>query len=159
LLPELLGRSRLAQAGAAITVVLALRLYFFALPTDLAAPDELAKSLEPDKLVQQYAPPGAPILYLPMSPDGYLAADRPPGSYYSFFLPWEAEIPGAEERVIEDIEARQVPVVVLDQQTPVWAKYRFRDYAPKLYAYITRAYRPKDDADPRKARVFVREAP
>jgi hypothetical protein len=159
LLPGLLERSRLAQAGAAIAVVLALRLYFFALPTDLAATDELATSLEPDALVQKYAPPGAPILYLPMSPDGYLAADRPPGSFYSFFLPWEAEIPGAEERVIADIEARQVPVIVLDQETPVWDKYKFRDYAPKLYTHITRTYRPQDDADARKARVFVRAAP
>jgi hypothetical protein len=159
LLPGLLGRSRLAQAGAAITVVLALRLYFFALPPDLAATDELAKSLKPDAAVLKHAPPGSSILYLPLSPDGYLAADRQPGSFYSFFLPWEAEIPGAEERVIEDIEARQVPVIVLDQETPVWDKYRFRDYAPKLYAYILRAYRPRDDADARKARVFVRAAP
>lgn len=158
LLPGLLSRSRLAQAGAAVTVVLALRLYFFALPTDLAATDELAKSLKPDAAVLKHARPGSPILYLPLSPHGYLAANRPPGSFYSFFLPWEAELAGAEDRVIEDIEARQVPVIVLDQETPVWDKYKFKDYAPKLYAYIMRTYRPEDDADARKARLFVRAA-
>jgi hypothetical protein len=159
LLPGLFWRSRVAQAGAVIVAALALRLYFFALPNDLNATDELAKSMKPDGMVQQYAPPGAPILYLPMSPDGYLAADRPTGSFYSFFLPWEADIDGAEDRVIADIEQQQVAVIVLDQQTPVWDKYKFKDYAPKLYAYIMKNYHPEDEADPRAARIFVRGVP
>jgi hypothetical protein len=94
-----------------------------------------------------------------MSPDGYLAADRRPGSFYSFFLPWQADLPDAEDRLIADIEQNQVAVIVLDQETPVWAKYRFRDYAPHVYAHIMSTYRPADSSDRRQARVFVRAVP
>jgi hypothetical protein len=159
LMPGLLQRSRLVQTGAILVAVLALRIYFFFLPTDLNAPDELAQSLEPESQVLKYAAPTDPILYLPMSPDGYLAADRRPGSFYSFFLPWEADVPGAEDRLIADIEHNQVKVIVLDQETPVWEKYRFRDYAPQVYAHIMSAYRPVDSGDRRQARIFVRAVP
>lgn len=159
LLPGLLGRSRLVQAGAVIVVVLALRIYFFFLPTDLHATDELAQSMKPETQVLQYAQPNEAVLFLPISPDGYLAADRRPGSFYSFFLPWEADLPDAEARLITDIEANQVAVIVLDQETPVWDKYRFRDYAPQVYAHIMSAYRPVDSSDRRQARIFVRAVP
>jgi hypothetical protein len=159
LMPGLLQRSRLVQAGAILAVVLALRIYFFFLPTDLNAPDELAQSLEPDAQVVQHAQPSDTILYLPMSPDGYLGADRRPGSFYSFFLPWEADVPGAQDRLIADIEQNQVKVIVLDQETPVWEKYRFRDYAPQVYAHIMSSYRPVDSSDRKQARIFVRTVP
>jgi hypothetical protein len=159
LLPGLFGRSRLAQVGTVIVIVLALRIYFFFLPTDLDAPDELAQSLKPEAQVLQYAQPNDTVLFLPMAPDGYLAADRRPGSFYSFFLPWEADLPDAQERLIADIERNQVAVIVLDQETPVWDKYRFREYAPQVYAHIMRSYRPVDSSDRRQARVFVRAVP
>jgi hypothetical protein len=156
---RLIATSRLVQVGAIVVLVLALRIYFFFLPTDLDAPDELAKSLEPDTLVLQHAAPTDSVLYLPMSPDGYLASDRRPGSFYSFFLPWEADLPDAQARLIADIEQNHVAVIVLDQETPVWDKYRFKDYAPDVYAHIMRAYRPVDTGDRRQARVFVRTVP
>jgi len=159
LMPRLLERSRLVQAGAIIVAVLALRIYFFFLPSDLNAPDELAQSLEPESQVLQYAQPSDTILYLPLSPDGYLAADRRPGSFYAFFLPWQADLPGAEDRLIADIEQQQVKVIVLDQETPVWEKYRFREYAPRVYAHIMSAYRPVDSGNRKQARIFVRAVP
>src|SRR5262249_15031155 len=75
LLPGLIERSRVAQAGAVIVVVLALRIYFSFLPTDLDAPDELAQSLKPEAQVLQYAQPNDAVLFLPLAPDGYLAAN------------------------------------------------------------------------------------
>ena len=54
---------------------------------------------------------------------------------------------------------QQVAVIVLDQETPVWEKYKFREYAPKVYAHIVSAYRPVDSQDRRQARVFVRAVP
>jgi hypothetical protein len=151
------GRSRLVQAGGVIVAVLALRIYFLFLPTDLGAPDDLAASLESDSRVMRYADPNDTILYLPMSPDGYLANNRRPGSFYSFFLPWEGDIPGAEDRLIADIERNHVAVIVMDQDAAVWEKYRLRDYAPRLTAYVLEAYRPIDSGDPRQARIFVRD--
>jgi hypothetical protein len=159
LMHGMIERSRLVQAGAILVAVLALRLYFFFLPTDLDAPDELAASLKPDALVLQHAAPNQTVLYLPMAPGGYLATDRRPGSFYAFFLPWQADLPDAEDRLIADIERNQVPVIVLDQETAVWEKYRFRDYAPHVYAHIMSAYRPLDARDSRQARVFVRAVP
>jgi hypothetical protein len=159
LLPGIVGRSRVVQVGTVVVVVLALRIYFFFLPTDLDAPDELARSLRPDSLVLQHATRDRSILYLPMAPDGYLANDRRPGSFYAFFLPWQADLPGAEDRLIADIERNKVAVIVLDQETPVWDKYRFREYAPRIYDHILAAYRPVDSSDKRQARVFVRTVP
>jgi hypothetical protein len=152
-------RSRLVQGGAIAVAVLALRLYFFFLPTDLAAPDELAKSLQPDAHVLKHSGPNDSILYLPMSPDGYLANDRCPGSFYVYFLPWQANLTGAEDRLIADIDHNRVAVIVLDQQTPVWDKYLFREYAPRVYDHILSTYRPIDSSDRRQARVFVRTVP
>jgi len=159
LMGGIVGRSRLVQAAAIMVAVLALRIYFLFLPTDLGAPDELAESLKPDSRVMQYARETDTILYLPMSPDGYLAADRRPGSFYSFFLPWEADVPGAEDRVIADIERNHIAVIVMDQETAVWGKYRLHDYAPRLSAHILTTYRPVDSGDPHQARIFVRGVP
>jgi hypothetical protein len=50
-------------------------------------------------------------------------------------------------------------VIVLDQETAVWEKYRFRDYAPRVYAHILSAYRPLDPRSRSAARVFVRAVP
>jgi hypothetical protein len=99
------------------------------------------------------------VLYLPIAPHGYLADARRPGSVYTYFLPWVADVPGAQERLISDIEAQQVAVIVLDQQTAIWDQYRFSSYAPAVYAHILSHYRPVDSNDRRKARIFVRAAP
>jgi hypothetical protein len=96
---------------------------------------------------------------LPIAPQGYLADDRRPGSFYTSFLPWMAEQPGAEDRIIADIEQNRVATIVLDQEALVWDSYRLSAYAPRLYSHIMSAYRPYDGSDRRKARVFVRAAP
>jgi uncharacterized membrane protein YbaN (DUF454 family) len=153
------GRSRLVQAAAVTVMILALRIYFLFLPTELDAPDELAASLRPDSRVLQHASQDDTILFLPMSPDGYLTHDRRPGSFYTFFLPWQAEIPGAEDRLIADIERNQVAVIVMDQETAVWDKYQFSEYAPRVYAHILKTYRPLDSRDRHQARIFIRGLP
>lgn len=152
---------RWRQATMALGVALllvALRVYFFALPASPAA-DELAASLEPEPLVQRNAPPDSAVLYLPIAPHGYLADQRRPGSFYTYFLPWVADLPGAQERLISDIETQRVAVIVLDQQATIWDRYRFSSYAPTVYAHIMSHYRPVDSNDRRKARIFVRAAP
>jgi len=159
LMQGMLGRSRAVQAGAVLVAVLALRIYFFFLPMDLAAPDELARSLKPDAPVLQHTAPDQTVLYLPIAPGGYLATDRLPGSFYSFFLPWQADLPDAQDRLIADIERNRVAAIVLDPDTAVWEKYRFRDYAPRVYAHILSAYRPLDARSRDEARVFVRAVP
>lgn len=155
-----LTRWRLVLSGLALaTLLVALRVYFFALPVDLPVRDELVASLESEALVQRYAAPDAPVLYLPIAPQGYLAEARRPGSFYTYFLPWIADMPGAQERLIADIERQQVAVIVLDQDARIWDRYRFREYAPAVYAHILATYRPVDSNDRRKARIFVRNGP
>ena len=144
-----------ALVAGTVVMVLALRVYFFFLPLQLGAADELAASLLPDPRISRAAGPEDAVLYLPIAPHGYLAQERSPGSFYTFFLPWQADIPGAEERVIADIEAHRVGVIYMDQETQIWGKYRLREYAPRLHAYILRAYRPVDSRDPKRARIFV----
>ena len=156
-LSSVIGRqSRLVQAVVATVAVVAVRIYFFYLPTDLGAPAELARSLEPEARIARLLTPGDTVLYLPIAPQGYLALDRQPGSFYPYFLPWQAALPGAEDRVISDIEQRQVAVIVLDQDTEIWGKYRLGEYAPRLVAQIMATYHPVDGGDRRKARIFVR---
>lgn len=152
-------RSGKLQLVAVVLVVLALRVYFFFLPERLDVSSELAKSMERDRQVQTNTKPADTVLYLPISPHGYLAENRWPGSFYTSFLPWEAAIPGAEDRIIADIERNKVAMIVLDQETAIWGTYRIREYAPRLYAHIMSAYRPIDGGDRRRARYFIRAAP
>jgi hypothetical protein len=98
-------------------------------------------------------------LYLPIAPQGYLGDARRPGSFYTYFLPWIADVPGAQERLIEDIERQQVAVIVLEQESQVWDRYKFSSYAPKVYAHMLSNYRPVDSNDKKKARIFVRSTP
>lgn len=152
-------RRRVILALGMATLLVAVRVYFFALPVNLAEADELTGSLEAEPLVQRYAPPNAAVLYLPIAPHGYLADARRPGSFYTYFLPWNADVPGAQERLIADIEEQRVAVIVLDQESMIWDKYRFSAYAPKVLAHILSNYRPVDSNDRKKARIFVRAAP
>jgi hypothetical protein len=156
LLSAVPARSRLVQGMVVVLAVIAVRIYFFYLPIERNAPDELAQSMEPESHIVRTLAPDDTVLYLPIAPQGYLALDRRPGSFYSFFLPWQAAVPGAEDRLIADIEQHQVAVVVLDQDAQVWDKYRLSDYAPRLVAHIMANYHPLDGGDRRKARIFIR---
>jgi hypothetical protein len=149
---------RMQLVGVALALI-ALRIYFFFLPVHPGAADELAESLRPEAPVQRASAPGEPILYLPIAPHGYLADDRRPGSFYTSFLPWYADVPGAEDRLIADIEQNRVKVIALDQEALIWDKYRLSEYAPRLYAHIMSAYKPLDGGDRKRARLFVRAAP
>ena len=157
LLPSVAARAGAVRLGGLLVAVLALRVYFFHLPLELDAPDALADSLRPDPQVARRAGPDDAVLYLPIAPHGYLAQDRRPGSFYTFFLPWQADVAGAEDRIIADIVANRVAVIFMDQDTQIWGKYRLREYAPRLHEHILRTYRPVDNRDPRRARVFARD--
>ena len=133
--PVMRWRPAIIALGVA-TLLVAVRVYFFALPVDLAEANELTPSLEPEPLVQRFASPDAAVLYLPIAPQGYLGDARRPGSFYTYFLPWIADVPGAQERLIADIEQQQVAVIVLEQESQVWDRYKFSSYAPKVNAHI-----------------------
>jgi hypothetical protein len=158
LLSPTLWRSGRLQLPAVALVLVAIRISCFFLPTELNAPSELAASLHSEKYITRYAAPGDAVLFLPIAPQGYLADDRRPGSFFAYFLPWQADMPGAQERLIADIEANQVAVIVLDQDAAIWDKYRLRDYAPLVMEHIQANYHPVDTQDRRKARFFVRGA-
>ena len=53
-------RRAIVALGVA-TLLVAVRVYFFALPVNLAEANELTPSLESEPLVQKYAPPEAAI--------------------------------------------------------------------------------------------------
>jgi hypothetical protein len=159
LLPPLLPRSGRLQLATVVLVALALRIYFFHLPPRLDVESELARSMASDRQIQTNTAPTDKILFLPISPHGYLAENRRPGSFHTSFLPWEAAIPGAEDRIIAEIEQNRVTMIVLEQDALIWDTYRLREYAPKLYAHIMAAYRPLDGGNRQRARYFVRAAP
>lgn len=158
LLKPSVRRSGRLQLLALAVVCVAVRVYFFFLPTELHTASELTASMRSEEQVVRHSAPGDAVLFLPIAPQGYLADDRRPGSFYTYFLPWQADIPGAQERLIADIEANRVAVIVLDQDTAVWGKYRLRDYAPLVLAHIQANYHPVDTQDRRRARYFVRGA-
>ena len=159
LLPVFAGRSRLVQGTLLAIGVIAVRLYFFHLPVELDPPDRLAQSMEPETRILRNLAPDDTIVFLPIAPQGYLSSDHRPGSFHTFFLPWQAALPGAEERIIADIEQNRVAVIVMEQESLVWDKYRLSEYAPRLVAHIMATYHPVDGGDRRKARIFVRNAP
>ena len=127
--------------------MLAVRIYFFYLPIERNAPDELAHSMQPEARVLRSLGPDDTMLYLPIAPQGYLAHDRRPGSFYTHVLPWHADLPGAEEQIIADIEQNRVAVIVMDQDALIWDKYRLSEYAPALVAHIMATYHPVDNGD------------
>ncbi len=159
LLPPIPWKSGRLQILAVVLGLVALRIYFFFLPLHPGEADELAESMRPEVQVQRASAPSEPVLYLPIGPQGYLADDRQPGSFYTSFLPWQADVPGAEDRLIADIEQRRVKVIVVDQEALIWDKYKLGEYAPRLYAHIMATYRPIDGGDRKRARLFVRAAP
>jgi hypothetical protein len=159
LVPVAAGRSTLIRGIVIAMAVIAVRIYFFYLPIQQDAPDELAESMQPESRIVRSLGPDDTMLYLPIAPQGYLAHDRRPGSFYTYFLPWQADVPGAEDRLIADIEQNQVAVIVIDPDAEIWDKYRLTDYAPRLMAHIMGTYRPLDGGDKHKARIFVRNAP
>ena len=161
---QLLAADAVAQRSACRSwpsslALVALRIYFFFLPTHLGEADELAESMRPEVAVQRASTPSEAVLYLPIAPQGYLADDRRPGSFYTSFLPWQADVPGAEDRLIADIEQNRVRVIVIDQEARIWDQYKLSEYAPRLYAHIMATYRPLDGGDRKRARLFVRTAP
>lgn len=158
LLPPMIWQSGRLQLLALAVVLVAVRVYFFFLPTELNTASQLAASMQSDKQIVRYSAPSDSVLFLPIAPQGYLADDRRPGSFFTYFLPWQVDIPGAQERLIADIEANQVAVIVLDQDAMIWDKYRFREYAPLVLAHIQANYHPVDSQDRRRARFFVRGA-
>lgn len=159
LLQPIPWRDRRFQVLAVMLGLVALRIYFFFLPATPGEADQLAESLRPEVRVQRASTPSEAVLYLPIAPQGYLADERRVGSFYTSFLPWYAAVPGAEDRLIAEIEQHRVKVIALDQDALIWEKYRLSEYAPRLYAHIMAAYRPLDGGDKRKARLFVRAAP
>ena len=159
LLPPIPWKSGRLQILAAVLGLVALRIYFFFLPVHPGEADELADSLRPEAQVQRASTPSEPVLYLPIAPQGYLADDRRPGSFYTSFLPWQADVPGAEDRLIADIEQNRVKVIVVDQEALIWDTYKLSEYAPRLYAHIMATYRPLDGGDRKRARLLVRSAP
>jgi hypothetical protein len=158
LLPSFGGQPVAVRAAAVAALVVALRMHLLFVTPGEGAREDLAASLRPEPRVLEHATPGDAVLFLPITPHGYLAHDRRPGSFYAFFLPWQADVPGAEDRVIADLERDRVAVVVLDQEAAVWGKHRLRDYAPRLHAHILATYSPVDSGDRRRARIFVRKA-
>jgi hypothetical protein len=159
LLPPIPWRSGRLQILAVALGLVALRIYFFFLPVDPDDADQLADSMRPETQLQRVSTQREPVLFLPIGPQGYFAGDRRPGSFYTSFLPWYADAPGAEDRIIADIEQNRVKVIVVDQEALIWDKYRLSEYAPRLYAHIMAAYRPIDGGDRKRARIFVRAAP
>jgi hypothetical protein len=159
LLPSFAVRSTFVRYAPLVIVVLAVRIYFFYLPLERNASDELAQSMQPEARVVRSLGPDDTMLYLPIAPQGYLAHDRHPGSFYTHVLPWHADLPGAQEQIIADIERNRVAVIVMDQDALIWDKHRLSEYAPALVAHIMAAYHPLDGGDRRRARIFVRNAP
>jgi hypothetical protein len=159
LLSPVVGRSGRLQLLAVAIALIALRIYFFYLPDRPGETSGLARSMQPERQVVRNSASTDTILYLPLAPHGYLADDRRPGSFYTGFLPWQADIPGSEDRLIADITRNRVQLIVVDQEALIWDKYRLSEYAPRLVAHIMTHYRPLDGGDKRRARLFVRADP
>jgi hypothetical protein len=99
------------------------------------------------RYIDEHAPPGTPVPAYPIHPMiGFLAGREGVGGYY---LIWPGEHPGRDQRIIDELRTRDVPVIAYSASQYVHLG-RFRDVAPELHDYLARAYRI--DA------VFVREA-
>jgi hypothetical protein len=99
------------------------------------------------RYIDEHAPPGAPVPAFPFHPMiDFLAGREGVGGYY---LIWPGEHPGRDQRIIDDLRTRRVPVIAYSASQYVHLG-RFRDIAPELHDYLARTYRM--DA------VFVREA-
>jgi hypothetical protein len=104
-----------------------------------------------DRYLQQFTDPGEKVLFYSYDPLAYLTGDRQPGSFYYFFFPWQAELPGVQERIIRDIEDNGVKLVAFDTHDR-----GLLQYGAKVYEHLGSHFKVVDGWDEGEGRIFVR---
>ena len=89
----------------------------------------------------------------PLNPIIYFNLRREPANKNIFYLPWQAAVPGENERVIADLENGKVKVIFADLESSVWG-FKFKDYAKPVYDYIKQNY---DKAPEYGSNVYIRK--
>ncbi|HUE30090.1 MAG TPA: hypothetical protein VMR79_04405, partial [Verrucomicrobiae bacterium] len=96
--------------------------------------------------IDTHAPPGAPVPVYPLQPGLEFLAGREGAG--GFHVIWPGQDPARDERIIADLEARDVRLVIYSfSEVPSLGS--FRQNAPRLFAYLARHYAIE--------RVFARE--
>ena len=121
-----------------LVFILAIRVYFGALPADLKNPPNYQLKVQ-DPYILQHTSPGDSILVYPYDPISYITTARKPGSFHYFFLPWQADINGSQEKVIADIERNNVKLVYFSPYDDIRGK-RVENYSDKIYEYLKKNY-------------------
>jgi len=88
--------------------------------------------------VDEHAPPATPVPVYPLQPMlGFLAGRE---TADGFFVIWPGQAPERDRRIIADLEARDVRVIIysVSQYASLGS---FRDNAPVLYDYLAHHYR------------------
>src|SRR5206468_5613200 len=83
--------------------------------------------------IDAHAPPGAPVPVYPLQPMLEFLAGREGAG--GFHVIWPGQDPTRDERIIADLERRDVRVIVYSLSQYAHLR-RFRDNAPELYAYL-----------------------
>ncbi len=66
------------------------------------------------KVVTEHTNKDDSMLIYPLRPELYVASNRNPGSYYYFYLPWVADMPGTQAQIISDIKNNRVKIVIME---------------------------------------------
>ena len=79
------------------------------------------------------------IWAMPLEPRVYYAYKREPANKNIFYLPWQAIVPGNNEKVIEDLENKKVKLIIFYKDIDIWG-YHVKSYAKPVYEYIIKNY-------------------
>ncbi|MEI6533508.1 MAG: hypothetical protein WCO06_06780 [Candidatus Roizmanbacteria bacterium] len=148
--------SNVYRAFIGTIIVYASVLYFVSLPSDKFNYPNYQTNYE-DRYVRDYTSPGDTILTYPIHINTYITNHRNPGSFYYFLLPWVVEIPGSEDKIIDDIKKNNVKLVYIEPQTIIWDKYKVNTYTQKVHKYLIENYDAIDSTQSAFARIYLRK--
>jgi hypothetical protein len=74
------------------------------------------------KLIISHTRVNDSMILIPGKPELHVTLQRKTGSYYYFFLPWIADQPESESRLINDIEKNMVPFILVDNAYNIFGR-------------------------------------
>ncbi len=89
--------------------------------------------------IETLTKPGDTIWAAPLDPNLYVMSGRLPASYSNTYLPWQADDPAIETRVLGDLASTKPKLIFFTKDSDVWG-HKLGEYGAPILAYIQKNY-------------------